>query len=469
MATQRQTILVVDDDAGLVRLISKSLKRSGLDCITAQSGNEALALLDHASVDLMLLDLKLPDINGRDLLERLSAKASPTPFIVITGQGDERVAVEMMKSGALDYLVKDSQFLEFVPLVVQRTLSQLDRESRLTQAEEALRHEHAFSMAVFKAAAALMVVVDSQGKIISVNPACETLTGFSIEQLQGKDFHEIFLSELNELLLKEEMGSIPIKEEASLLTTKGESRLITWSLTSLKNEQGEVIFFIASGMDITERRRLEQEILEVSDREQKRIGQDLHDGLCQVLAGIDMLTTVLKNKLSSQAPLEARDADVISGYVRSAITQARMVSRGLSPVELETHGLMAALEELAAATEKLFQVRCEFVCEKTVLIREHARATHLYRIAQEAITNAVKHGEARHIRITLTENAVEGILTIEDDGKGMTDSLSRKTSQRPGMGLRTMNYRTAILGATLTIQPNPVSGTKIICRFSPQN
>src|SRR4029078_9975997 len=134
MATPPPTILIVDDDKGVARLIEKAVRRIGIATAIALSGEETIAWLKNHHADLMLLDLKLPDFQGPVLLDRLTAISCQVPFIIITGQGDERVAVDMMKRGALDYLVKDVQFLEFVPAVVERSLKQLDREKRLAAA-----------------------------------------------------------------------------------------------------------------------------------------------------------------------------------------------------------------------------------------------------------------------------------------------------------------------------------------------
>ncbi|MEZ0275554.1 MAG: response regulator, partial [Roseimicrobium sp.] len=135
-ASSPNTIFIVDDDEGLTRLIARALRREGYQTETAGSGKEALTWLEAHEADLMLLDLKLSDLNGAELVERLKACKREVPFVIITGQGDERVAVDMMKRGALDYIVKDGQFLELVPAVVQRSMAQLDREKRLAKAEE---------------------------------------------------------------------------------------------------------------------------------------------------------------------------------------------------------------------------------------------------------------------------------------------------------------------------------------------
>src|SRR3954447_14452748 len=128
------TVLIVDDDQGLLRLIQKALERAGLSTTTASSGREAIAWLTGNSAQLMLLDLKLPDFEGRDLVKHLSSINRSLPFIVITGQGDERVAVDMMKRGALDYVVKDADFLAFLPDVVRRAMNDVARERQLAAA-----------------------------------------------------------------------------------------------------------------------------------------------------------------------------------------------------------------------------------------------------------------------------------------------------------------------------------------------
>src|SRR5262249_31810423 len=124
------TLLVVDDDRGLLRLVQKALEREGFTVFTAASGTEAITWLESHPADLMLLDLKLQDLEGRELVSAVTKAGRSVPFIIITGQGDERVAVEMMKRGALDYLVKDVDFLQFVPQVVHRALGQLAKEKR---------------------------------------------------------------------------------------------------------------------------------------------------------------------------------------------------------------------------------------------------------------------------------------------------------------------------------------------------
>ncbi|HEU4679414.1 MAG TPA: PAS domain S-box protein, partial [Terrimicrobiaceae bacterium] len=209
--------------------------------------------------------------------------------------------------------------------------------------------------------------------------------------------------------------------------------------------------------DITERRRLEQEVLEIIGAEQRRIGQDLHDGLCQHLAGIEFRASVLTDKLAGN-PNAQRELAKIGELIREGARQARMLSRGLSPVSLEAEGLMSALKELAASAIHLFGKKCRFECPRPVAIADHVVATHLYRIAQEAVNNAARHGQPKTIVVALRRSAGGIKLTITDDGIGFSDSVRSE-----GMGLHIMRYRAQLIGATLAIRPAKGGGTCVTC------
>ena len=173
MEGARPTVLIVDDDQGLMRLVIKALEREGIAAASAGTATEAADILKQTSPELLLLDLKLPDAEGHRAVELLAGGGKPRPFIIMTGQGDERVAVEMMKLGALDYLVKDRDFIELLAPRVGRALDQLAKDRKIAEAEEALRREHAFTSALIQTSAALVVVLDSLGRIVRFNPACE--------------------------------------------------------------------------------------------------------------------------------------------------------------------------------------------------------------------------------------------------------------------------------------------------------
>jgi signal transduction histidine kinase len=226
---------------------------------------------------------------------------------------------------------------------------------------------------------------------------------------------------------------------------------------------GRVWFF----RDVTERKRLEKEILEVSERERQRIGQDLHDDLCQHLTGIACLGRVLQQRLGAKgAAAEADDAERIIQLLQQAATRARDLAKGLQPVTLQANGLATALAELAAKIEAIFEVSCTFRHDPAspVELEDAAAPTHLYRIAQEAINNAIKHGSARHITIDLMAVKDLVLLAVEDDGVGIPEvPPPQQQGQGLGLGLHIMSHRARMIGATLAVERSSKGGTMVSC------
>jgi signal transduction histidine kinase len=216
---------------------------------------------------------------------------------------------------------------------------------------------------------------------------------------------------------------------------------------------------IALTREVAERQRLERDLLDVSEREQRRIGQDLHDGLCQHLTGTAIASHVLAEKLTLEESPVGRDLRRIVDHIETAIGMARGMAKGLHPVERDADGLMQALDEFTAATSEMFGISCKFECDSPVLVRDPGVATNLYRIAQESVGNAIKHGKAKQIVVSL-ENAEPGLrLTIADDGNGLPDPLP----ENQGMGLRIMANRAGMIGASFRSGRSLYGGVEICC------
>jgi len=218
-------------------------------------------------------------------------------------------------------------------------------------------------------------------------------------------------------------------------------------------------------------RQLEQRILDISEEERRRIGQDLHDGLGQQLTGVAFLSKALQQRLAAKGLPEAADATSIARLVSESIGQTRALARGLAPVGLEHGDLAAALTQLASATSSVFGVECDCRCDEQVLLSNLAVATHLYRIAQEAVNNAIRHGKAARIVIGLEVASSTGPdgrlrLWIEDDGIGIDSppgQLRRADDARDGLGLQIMSFRAKMIGAELQIRRRAGGGTIVTC------
>ena len=458
------TVLVVDDDRGLVRLIQRALQREGFATAASTSGQDALEWLSANRADLMLLDLKLEDIQGVELVQRLVQAQRCPPFIIITGQGDERVAVEIMKRGARDYLVKDVDFLQFVPSGVKRALEQLDNERRLAEAEEQV---HLVRSVVERGFSAVLICSAEvpDFKVIYINPSFAQATGYTAEMVIGKPLRSLAgLEHVCEMVQAGLPSGARFLEDVSAFQTLNGERWGEWRVGPIQDKQGRNSHWLIIFRDITERRRLEREILEISDQERRRLGQDLHDGLCQHLAGIELMSQVLHQKLSAKSKTDAKRAGEIAGHVREAITQTRSLARGLAPVTLESEGLASALHELATNTEKLFSIECVVECQNPNLSVPTATATHLYRIAQEAVSNAIRHGKASRVQIRIVSAGNRLVVSVADNGVGLPKTPPRSS----GMGWRIMRYRAGMIGGSLSIEPIEAGGTLVSCSVSLQ-
>ena len=454
-----QLVLIVDDDRGLVRLIEKALHREGFRTASANSGQEAWQWLAKERPALMLLDLKLPDLQAAQLIEQLTQSGRCPPFIVITGQGDERVAVDMMKRGARDYLVKDVDFLQFVPAVVKRAFEQVEKERRLSEAEAQV---HLVRSAIEQGFSAVLITDADlpDPRVVYINRTFAQVTGYAPENILGQRLSGLSnLRTVQQRLREGVPEGLRVIEEISTYSSPQGERLGEWRVGPVQNKEGRNTNWLIIFRDITERKRLEREILEISDQERRRIGQDLHDGLCQHLAGIELMSQVLEQKLAARSKADAARAGEIARHVREAISQTRSLARGLSPVTLESEGLATGLQELAANTEKMFGVSCRVECPGPVQAPALSAATHLYRIAQEAVSNALKHGKATKVTIQLEPDGSRIRLSVFDNGSGFSQNESRKN----GMGLHIMQYRAGMLGGTLSVEPNPTGGTRVIC------
>jgi signal transduction histidine kinase len=210
--------------------------------------------------------------------------------------------------------------------------------------------------------------------------------------------------------------------------------------------------------EIAERRALERLLLEVATAEQRRIGQDLHDGLGQELTGLSLMAQSLLEVLPQRGSADAKIAARVADGLKRTVKRVRILSRGLIPVEVGAAGLMAALSDLAARACELQDVQCTFECAEPALVEDNITATHLYHIAQEAVTNALKHGQVRHIKIGLQSDEQVLTLTVADDGVGLPE-----VPQQSGLGLRIMRYRAGLINAVLEIGRADGRGTLVRC------
>jgi len=331
------------------------------------------------------------------------------------------------------------------------------------QAASALRDSAERLRAILETAVEGIITIDERGLIESFNPAAERIFGYPAKEVIGRNVsllmptphreqHDAYIGNY---LRTGHAKIIGIGRE--IVARRKNGTVFPMDLSVSEVRLADRRLFTGFIRDITGRKRLEKEILDISEREQRRIGQDLHDGLCQHLAGIELMSQVLEQKLARRSKAAAAQAGDIAKNVREAIRHTRLLARGLSPVTLESEGLMSALQELALNTQNIFGVACKLDCNPPVPVRDYPAAMHLFRLAQEAVSNAIKHGRAKRILIRLQAERGRVILSVIDNGAGFPAQIPKSK----GMGLRIMQSRVGMIGGTLSIERNASGGASV--------
>src|SRR5215831_12530187 len=361
-------------------------------------------------------------------LERIRSQPTDSGLMrVITKHGEERIwayhNIRYEEPGRPPYVLGHAQDITERYQRDQELKQVRDElESRVAQRTTELQRAQERFVKSFQGSPDAIILTDiTNGHYIDVNPGFQRLFEYSRDEVVGHTSKEFKLwvnrqDRTAVIRLFREQGAV-YDFEVRWWTKSGTIREVLLSVEPI--ELDSVPCALSFAHDVTERRELERELIEISERERQRIGYDLHDTLGQQLAGVAFLSKVLAQRLAVHNAAEATQAAQIVTFVNQAIEQAATLARGLAPVTLETYGLVFALQELAANVESLFHCSCKVSSNHAIHITDHAVAMHLYRIVQEAVNNAVKHGKAPQITITLSVQR-EGSMTliVHDNGGG---------------------------------------------------
>ncbi len=339
--------------------------------------------------------------------------------------------------------------------------------TELKNIEYALQEREDRLRVILNTAPDAVITIDSDCLIIDYNHAAETIFGYPVSETAGRNVSLLMSSpyrdEHNDYItrfLRSGKSSV-VRRRREVVGHRKNGETFPMDLTV--SEIGRLGIFVGIARDISAQRQLEQEVAKASAAEQERISQDIHDGLGQRLTGLSLLATSLRGDLADRGLAEAESATEIVEQLQQAILEARTIARGLSPLPVVHGGLREALFSLAEATQAATGIICRFEGDKdlTPLIEDHSIAIQMYRMAQEAVHNSVKHAHARTITMHLVELEDLAELMIEDDGIG----FDPEGETGDGLGLRIMRYRAGIIDCNLTIESAPDKGTCIRCRL----
>lgn len=397
---------------------------------------------DSAVLERMRQELLL---RGTSLVELVNYRKDGTTY-----------DIEILVTPLFDANGKRTNFVS-----IQRDVTERNRIA------EALRREHEVNRNILDTIQNVVLTLDTEGRIMQFNSYLEKISGWKLDEVRGRNWFEMFLPPMDRKkirqLFENALSGTRTKGNVNpILTKDGGLRYIEWYDSTLTNSDGRLIGLLCTGQDVTERQELERHIVSISNEERWRIGKDLHDSVGQELTGLSMSADALLISLTRDSRPEAEVAGKIKQGLMRSLSQVRTLSKGMNPVDIDAEGLMSALSELASRLNDLPGIRCSFHCEQPVLIRDNEMATQLFRIAQEATTNAIRHGEPDEITISMERTDHHLILRIADNGSGIApnDFVCK------GMGLRTMGYRARMINGDLQVRPLVNGGTEVVCSIA---
>jgi PAS domain S-box-containing protein len=424
------------------------------------------------------LGMTLKDIRPPEdvplLMEKLAEQSSPKMDYV--GEWRHRkknggVFHVDLNASRLEFAGRDARLVIVTDVTHRKQMEQALRsvnemlERRVAQRTRTLSESNARLQAIMDGAQIGILTYNRQGIIGSANPAAMRIFGEEDGALTGLDIRSLVeAAPHGQPVQFFELPPPARRQQAAVASQEVHARRkdgaeITLELTMAGFAPYRRRQFVALVNDISGRKKLERALLEAGENERRRLGHELHDSLGQQLHGLQYKAALLEADLRKETPALAREAGKLTRHITQAIELARGLARGLQPVPAEPEGLMQTLKELAKRTQELFGLKCRFECPEPVLVHRPHVASHLYRIAQEAVNNALKHGKPTFIRIHLAATPQRVMLGIRDNGRGIRRSARRGS----GMGLHIMQQRADAIRGSLLVQRLRGRGTEVVC------
>jgi PAS domain S-box-containing protein len=448
------------------------------------------AIFEQAAVGVGTIDIatgRFIEINGRycAITGLTKHQMLAKEFGEITHPEDLRVSLEYygrLRTGQISEFNLEKRYVQPDGKVVWANLSAsllrrpdgspgmvlaiVEDISARKKAEENYLSQLAFNETLINNTSTIIVLFDPLGRMIYVNEAMLKLLGYRREELIDRTPREAGIMNAAETARTQDRlrrvlrGEKDPSREAILRGRSGALLHVELTCSSTRTANGVADRIIVTGTDLTERHHLQKEILRISEAEQADIGHNLHDGVGQTMTGLASLVELLEGDLVGE---QKEQATRIRQLVQAAIQEVRQISHGMSPMAVKNRGLGGALQLLADTVQISHRVRCQLEVDAAIRIRDAEKETHIYRIAQEAVNNALRHGKPETIKLSLQRHGEdECVLKVEDNGTGITKKIRDGTV---GIGVRVMDYRANFIGGTLEFVPGRKGGVSVICRF----
>lgn len=461
-------VLILEDRAEDAELLLLELRKTGFTVDARRVEDEAgfQARLD-ADVDVILADYALPGYNALNALASLQKSGLDIPFIIVTGALSDEDAAACIQRGAADYLRKDR--MARLGHAVAAALDQRHLRAEHRAMEQALRDsEQKYRLLFNKIRDPVFVVeVSADGRfgcMLEANDTACLRLGYAREALLKLALQDIAAPDRARILkfvAEKIMADDSLSFDTELVAKNGARMPVDMFLNRIDLNGKPAIMAIAR--DMSEIRKLEQKIYEIDEMEKQFFGQELHDSVGQYLTALAFRSKVLENRLKALDIVEAAEASALTKLVGKTCTHLCNLSKTLFPVELEKKGLEAALRTLVVFMETQFKATCKLDYQLPEGMLNILTTIHLYRIIQEALTNAVKHNQAHNIAVRLSAAADQIAVLVRSDGRPM----SAYSKDDPGTGRDIMNYRARILNASIKYQESRNGGNEMILTLPP--
>jgi PAS domain S-box-containing protein len=452
----KMKIIVVEDNPAINKLISYYLEKSGHEVIGVYSAAELFSAHNIFIPDLLLLDYTLPDMTGKELVDLLHEKNYSTPFIIVTGHSDIQIAIDVMKVGAMDFVLKDENLKEILPTIITRVEERIRIEKKYRQVQEQLiKNEALYRNTVDQIPDPILYY--NKNEIFFINQGFEKKIGYKLQDISLENIHKIMprkhFQKVNEWAKTCQINDVFPVFEVDIPNSAGKTlRFIVKAVRSVyKNKPAIMVVF----SDITEKYEFEaklmKSVIETEERERIRFSRDLHDELGPILSGVKLYVDLLKNESKSENE-KSEIRNKINELLDSAIQISRNMSRNMIPEVLIDFGVNKAIQSFINQLSASEGPVISFESYLKVRLEQNVEIS-IYRILKELINNSLKHANAKKIDIQIF-NPRKGKLRLfyEDDGIGFDQNILNNKQQNNGIGLTNIINRMNILNAGYQIE-----------------
>lgn len=465
-------ILIIEDNIGVADLISSQLNDCGYTTHVAYEGKLALEYLLSHQADLIILDYSLPDMDGKEIIQTLQSwDIDLPPFIVSTGRGDEQLAVDMMKLGAFDYLIKDRSLIEHLPDVIQRLSNNLERDAELKKAQLALKESEERFRNFVEKSSDLFIKLTKEGRFNYVSPNWEKHLGFSARELVNKCFYDLvslevareFKTRITEAA-QEENKQFAI--EYQIAHKNGDIKYhILKGYSVVENQR---IFINCIARDITDKKmadiRLARAVFRAEEKGKKRFAEELHEGLGPMISTVKMYM----GKIKSIPGIQEKDLKVI-GYcdqiVDDAVRQLRNLANDLMPSIINDFGLKAAIGSYTQKINEEGKAVVHFKCNARLDNLDKMTGIILYRIVTELMDSSIKHCQAQQLRINIHADAKEILISfaVKDECDIWIQSATQESTA--DLDIQYIKNRIESLNGTISITQPKDYGVRVTMKI----